>query len=418
MPNILYSIIILFILCLSSCQNDSTPLVVVDSDQDTSASPEFEHRRFLSVNAQNLRIRRTPDLEGEVAITLPLNTIVEYLHDSTKFTTPITYNGQKYNSHWYKIRTANNIQGWVYGGLANFLTETENRRIITLEKSNEESGSSQNTNTKKIAPQKPEQTVLDRYKEQLNKLSSSAPQSISRAIDLYLNIFSTTNTITKDLGYEYFINFHSLMLSQLQQQNFNKYSRLQKEIETYGKAEMTNDEFTNRLGENGFNFGFNKATSTIYLKKDLDFVARHFYKEVSEAMREYIDQEQLEDETIWLENDKLRISPQQLAEWVIFWDNFLIKYPNFTLKSKALKTFILKLDLLLEGSTQTPAFANNQVLHSNFKTAYQWVLDHKSSSRFGLFFKDYYTILEQQNFKLTSATQQAQRKLKDILLPT
>lgn len=419
MSKILYPILILFVFCFNSCKDsETTANSTTDIEQDSSSIPEFEHRIFLSVNAQNLRIRRTPDLEGEVAVTLPLNSIVEYLHDSTKFTTPITYNGEKYNSHWYKIRTANKIQGWIYGGLAYFLTETENRRIITLEKSNDDIGSSKST-SKKTAPQQADQAILDKYKEQLNKLSSTNPQSISTATSLYSNTFSNANTLTRDLGFQSFQSFHSLVLKQLQQQqNFNKYNQFQKEIEVYGKAHMTLDELTIKLGENGFNFGFDKNASNVYLKKDLDFVARYFYKEVSGEMREYIDQEQLEDETPWLENNKLLISPQQLAKWVIFWDNFLIKYPNFVLKNKVFQSFNQKQDLLLEGCPKTPAFADNQLLHSNFKTAYIWILEEQGNSRFGVFFKDYYTVLEQQNFKATSTTQKAQSKLKNTLLPT
>ncbi|MCP4442879.1 MAG: SH3 domain-containing protein [Aureispira sp.] len=418
MSNTLY-ISIIFIILFSSCK-EQTGTVAPITTSDSTSTEIVKDRKFLSVNAQNLRIRRTPDLEGEVAVTLPLNTIVEYLHDSTKFTTPITYNGKDYNSHWYKIRTANNIQGWIYGGLAHFLTETENRRIVTLEKSSDKEGNtSQGLSKKGVSVQKIDPAFVNRYKEILAKLEVSNIQSVTTAIKWFPNTFGSANGATRDAGFKEFQDFHSRVLQKIKQKHtFNKYNHLQNEIKIYGKANMNVDDFTKKLEENGFNFGLDKSSSTVYLKKDIDFVARHLYKEVSGAMREYIDQYQLEDETTWLGNDKLLISPEQLAQWLIFWDNFLIKHPKFILKSASFRNLTKQLDLLLIGSPKSPAFADNEVLHSDFKSAYLWILEKEENSRLGLLLKDYYAVLEQQEFKNSSITKQAQRQLNSALFPS
>ena len=63
-----------------------------------------------------LRLRAQPDTKSKVVAELKEGSLLDYLFEKTDFTQKITLRGKAYDEPWYKIRTAEGIEGWVYGG--------------------------------------------------------------------------------------------------------------------------------------------------------------------------------------------------------------------------------------------------------------------------------------------------------------
>ena len=87
----------LLLISLSACQ-EATPAPIVEPMDSVVIAPPPS--RFMRTKSTRLRVRATPDLEGAVLQILQEGTLVEYLHDSTLFTTSIFYNQQEYNRNW------------------------------------------------------------------------------------------------------------------------------------------------------------------------------------------------------------------------------------------------------------------------------------------------------------------------------
>ena len=77
----------------------------------------------------NLRIRTTPDLKGEIVGKLSKYELSEYLWETTETATQLVVDGKNVSSPWHKIRTLDGTVGWVWGG---FTKEMNRNRVSYL----------------------------------------------------------------------------------------------------------------------------------------------------------------------------------------------------------------------------------------------------------------------------------------------
>lgn len=142
--------------------------------------------QFVEVSIPNLRLRSTPDLEGAVLERLALESVVEYLNDSTNFTTLVEMGGEDRYEHWYKVRSSNGNEGWVYGGCIKFLTERENLRFQSIKESQAPIPLSKK---KEIDPM--EQAQMNRFGELLKKISIQKNRPLKRPYNTMRGCFPT-----------------------------------------------------------------------------------------------------------------------------------------------------------------------------------------------------------------------------------
>jgi len=79
----------------------------------------------------NLRIRTTPDLKGEIAGKLSKYELSEYLWETTDTATQLVVDGKSVSSPWYKVRTIAGTVGWVWGGFAQELNKNRVSYLFT-----------------------------------------------------------------------------------------------------------------------------------------------------------------------------------------------------------------------------------------------------------------------------------------------
>jgi hypothetical protein len=413
-------IFLAFVINFSACQEAETPTVVPTTD---SMAITPTPRRFMRTKTTRLRMRQTPDLEGAVLQILQESSLVEFLHDSTQFTTTITHNRQEYNSHWYKILTEEGQEGWVYAAFVEFLDEKTNKKIITqketaalLEAANQQQSNLLITNKEEEEKQVIDQRLLQSYQDFLQQLDAQRPSSISTAIARYKAILVDRSTKrTHDAAYAAFRKLYDKVLSNLQQRPLGDYQHLKTEIKRYKRAYMKRDLFTQELADNGFNFGLDN--DKVVIVEDVDFLYRVFYREVSTPMRAFMNQYQLEVPNFWWQHNELVITPKELARWVLSWNYFVATYPDFMWYSNAKKRLNRQLTILLQGSPSNPAFdKTTEQLKAEYQEAYLHITENYPDSKIGRTFQEYVTVLEQNDWVYSSTIGRTQQKIISTLL--
>lgn len=407
---------------LIACNNQET-VNTTDKNEAPKVEAEALPRLFMETQTRRLRVRETPDLEGTVLYILSDGVFVEFLYDSTNFTTEIVYDRKEYNANWYKIQTADKIEGWVYAAFVKFLPKVQNQKIVTqretaelLEAANEKQPEL-SKKQKKAMKQPVNQNLINNYKSYLSSLEKNNPQSIGQAISRFSAVFiGSANENTHDAAYVAFHNFYKQVLKKLQSgTNMNQYQHLKPEIKRYNRATMQTDAFSRTLGENGVNFSV--QNEQVILAEDVDFLYRVFYRECSIPMRAYMNQYQLEVPNIWLEQEKLLITPKELARWALSWNYFVATYPDFVWNSEAKRRLKKQLSILLEGTDKTPAFnPDSYALNPAFLEAYKHITDNYPESKIGRAFSEYTAALEENDWKMSSSITAAQNKVLDLLV--
>jgi len=68
----------------------------------------------------NLRLRSEPDTNSEVVKELKEGDALTFLGEKTDFTKKVNLRGKVYDEPWLKVRTEDDITGWVFGGAVRF----------------------------------------------------------------------------------------------------------------------------------------------------------------------------------------------------------------------------------------------------------------------------------------------------------
>gem|GEM_PF-5247070 len=73
---------------------------------------------FLICRGENVRLRKTPDLKGEVVTQLSRETVLEHNGVSEVEAEEVVLNGHTFKSSWMKVKViGSEIEGWVYGAM-------------------------------------------------------------------------------------------------------------------------------------------------------------------------------------------------------------------------------------------------------------------------------------------------------------
>ena len=404
------SICSLFLLLSCEEKSTTTPTVKLPKAQLST------QRLFLNTTINRLRVRQTPDLEGAVLKILSTGQIVEYKHDSTLFNTAIDYNNQAYNSSWYKIKTNDNTEGWVYAAFLSLLPTEENQSYLQKKEAEElkELSNLNNTGLLQKKGRKKETPVqlalVEQYQKYVDKLPKNDPKSISKAISKYKSSIIGRNSNTCDAAYVVFDDFYQQVLLFVRPQVAGKYQHLYDEVKRYHSSTMLHDDFCQTLHNNGFNFGLQDGK--VILVENVDYLYRIFYRECSMTMRTWMNQYQKEIPNFWLDNERLCIPPKTLVRWVLSWNYFVVQYPQFVWHKRAKKQLNLQLNLLLKGNTSTLIFDDKtKEIRADFLEAYQFIVDNYPKSTLGKAFGNYLQVLEENDRQFSDNLIQLQNKI-------
>lgn len=416
-----YYLSILLLLFLASC-SDNFISADITNNQTRTAKKEQKSRLFVKVNMNNLRVRATPDLEGAVLQRLKAENIIEYMLDSTNFTTMVEMKGEEHHDHWYKVKTDAGNEGWVYGGCIDFLEKKENDRILALkvdaEKRAKASGNKEGFSSLEIVQKKPEvnDLLLKQYQRFLNAIPVHSPNAIQRAIAYYESIFPKSIDGTADEAFADLIAFHEQVYQHWKAQgSLKKYQYMAEEIRRYGSPNMQQDAFCRKLNDNALTFGVS-AKELVVLKPNVDLLMRQIYRLVSESARSYLEQYAVEVEKPVLEDQQIVVNITELAAYTIFWDKFLIQYPYAPMKEGIKERRRKYLGLLLRGTSSTPAFdSKTNKLKAEFKDAYERLSTQFGHSPIIEKMQTYHQRLKNADFIQSSSISAAQEEVLNSL---
>ncbi|MEM6271207.1 MAG: hypothetical protein AAF998_17350 [Bacteroidota bacterium] len=99
-----------------------------------------------------------------------------------------------------------------------------------------------------------------------------------------------------------------------------------------------------------------------------------------------------------------------MAKRLVFWDHFGEAYPDFkSLRGEAIN-YGWETSVLLTGLDNTPAFdwassAEDTRLNTEWKQAYEWIMENHRETRVGSLIEEYYLILKEEDFRRTQRVQ-------------
>ena len=308
--------LVFLLVSLSACFDDYS-----EAPKEQGQKTE-KGRRFLKTTTRGLRVRFEPSLGGFELERLPTDAILEYFNDSTQFKTRITVGGIPIEHNWLKIKAPSGNEGWVYSGFTRFLSDADNRKIVLSQKklpkqkntSKINNGATQSSKLKANLKQPVELDKKNSYRHQLQQLEKSKLGAVQEAVVLYESTFQEANKTTCDAGFVLFQEFYNQSFEIFKQKDWSRYRPLVKQLETYGSANMTVDETTIALQQNGFRFGIAIANSQITLKRDIEFILRRFYRYVSPIMQVCLDKAQKKLAGPYVRTERLAILPEKLAD--------------------------------------------------------------------------------------------------------
>jgi hypothetical protein len=406
----------LILLLLTSCGEEPSVQPAAKTEKNEVTTEEKKERRFMRPQTSYLRIRATPDQEAEVLETLPPDVLLEYLHDSTSFMTSVSYRNKQYEAHWYKVRSPRTAEGWIFGGLVSFVGEIENRALAKEAEARElltanNQAADLSKKEKKEAKEIVYESALQSYENYINQLSPSNINSVGIALEQFkIRFADKSNTKTCDAAYIAFSALHDKVMKQISLRSLGAYQNIATDLKHYQTVNMDQDAFTQQLEANAIRFALEEGK--LVLKKDLDAVFRVFFRECSSIMRAYMGQQELDENTYWKENGALLITPLEMARWVLSWNYFVAKNEGFVWYGDAQAYLKTDLTVLLKGTENTPVFDEEQLLKADFKKAYEYITKNYPSSNIGKQFIDYMNLLELNEWKESSSTQ---NKVKEII---
>lgn len=356
-----------------------------------------EDKTFVKVTIAHSRIRTTPDLEAAVLERAKENAILEFLNDSTTFTSTVRHEGKDMESRWYKVKSASGNEGWIAEICISFLIDAENKSIITIREDEVLNNSADNKAKVESAP-KIDSALLKRFKSLVSQISPQDKSAFSKAISLFESVFQQKASATADIAFGDLLILQEKILSfQLGIVNAAKYQHLDREIKNYGSANMDVDASSRELAANALSFGL-KKNGKVYLKQNYDFLMRKFLRMLTPPMQHYLEQLAIESEQPASEDMEISAALTEIAAYAVFWDKFTIRHPYFSLKSNAVEKRKLYATILLNGLGKKTAF-KGVVLSREFKESYQAMTTQMGMSALVKSFNKYYKALEESNFK-------------------
>jgi len=392
---IIFFVIIFTVFC--SCKSNKNDKK--DSGNNIEKSVE---KRFLKVVIPSSKIRSTPDLEGAVLERAKEDVVLEYLNDSTNFTSTVRIGGENVESRWYKVKSSRGNEGWISAICVRFLSVEENRQLISLTEdealTDKKASKSRTQKEAKI-----DSALLRTFRSRLGAYTPNDPKAFPNAVALFESIFQQKVSATADFAFADLMLLHEKIFK-IQEAKINAavYQHLADEIKNYGNINLDTDAKGRELMDNYIGFGLDKR-GKVRLKQNYDQLMRKFLRLVGPSMQLYLEQSAMESDSPPIESGEIEVPLTEIAAHAVFWDKYLSRFPFSPVKSIAKEKRRYYSAILLEGSGSKTAFTKAK-LNLAFKDTYIAMTTQMGISPLIKSFKKYYELLESEKFKENKRT--------------
>jgi len=267
--------------------------------------------------------------------------------------------------------------------------------FISCSKSNktekpDKSGSNYLINDTTIKYENPK---LVEFRDFINELDSSDILSVGKAAVKFKELFANQRFGLADSGFVYYqqlLDTLELKLNEKFQMDTAKYNA----FATGNIASKKLINFQNLYYINGFRII--TLNQSAYIEQNRTFHINNFSSIVSNEMNYY--QAELNTESIegFALEDSIIISPQKLVDRVVWYDRFIINYPNFVFIENCKKFRKAYLSYLFQGMPKTPLLINAEktIISPYFQVAYEYLIQNYGTSETATLIIPYYTSIK------------------------
>lgn len=203
----------------------------------------------------------------------------------------------------------------------------------------------------------------------LNTLDKSEESSVLAAVGKFWIV--TTGIVTKydrDDMFGTFLHFYSKCLEGVDQ-------RIRKHLEKAGKNGpdlFNNRDLLNKLGRCGFQLL--QCGDGWILSPKKSFISDHFAGLVSADYKSFLKNREQELDSVYLHDNALGISPQELADRIGHWEMFHKEYQDWWCSDSAWMLRSMYLPLFMFGTERNPTYEVSGGILPQYKDAYVYFL--------------------------------------------
>jgi hypothetical protein len=373
--------LLILALTLTACNNKTTtPPATPQDTLAAKATPE----KWLEVKYDDLRLRESSSMDAKVLATLKTGDRVKDLGEWSNTTETVTLRNQNITAPWGKVQTSTGQSGWIFLGA---LAPAPDPAIANLKKA---------LLAIPAGDCKVIQKGMDTYREKMQgKPDFIADQGVP-VLDWFID--STVLKLNVDLSQRKdFPDFEKLGYTDENDKQHTPSASTQKTIDEWKACGLYLD-FPEGMIDVRRNPGLTSPTLEPW---------------VSPAMKTYLEQRAKEEKEGWSVDAALIVTPQQLAERAVFWDDFLVKNPTFVYAAQVRQQATWYVNDLLSGQNNTPSMDyDTHTLLPEFKAAYEWILKNHPKTESGRVMQEWYDILKAHAWKESKqATDYMQKRL-------
>lgn len=255
------------------------------------------------------------------------------------------------------------------------------------------------------------------YKKYVNGLPKNKVESIIDAKNAYFKIFSYKDAPKyRDQAFKIFKDFNFQLIEKINE-NFDLWSDRVAIGENADKSHNFEDlnkdsdkvvkKIYIHLNKNGL--ALRGSECQFYIAENFDFQYKEFSKYLSPEWQEYLKYRAKESREGYLEDAGIIIPWDEIRNRLIFWDNFIIKYPKFS-ESEEIKSNIKNyFYFYLNGVDNSPLadWWETDKIKPEIIKSYENFIKYNKNSRFYPIVLNYYELLKRNKFtiKLDSGQQ-------------
>jgi hypothetical protein len=353
-----------------ACKNESKPAANTPAaDAATTPPPPAPKPEvyLYAVEVDKLNLREQPNKSAKVVAQFAEGEFVEGTGEISANKEEVSLRGIPYNEPYIKVNstTPERQTGWAYGGALNLVYAGARASSPDLGKLSQLASFLKTLNTKKL-------------------------ESGKKAWDYARQHFTAANGALADAGCVLLGDF--IFRMEAEGEFYGLTEKIQWAQEDYDavsddKFDMNKYPLTKSLAENGFRLA--AAEGSIFPIADQSKLAEFFGNKVTAPMRQYLEQEAIEQKNSSVDDGGIIIPLEQMAERAIFWERFNQQNPHFLRAAETREAERWMRLSLLVGENNTPAFDyETNAISEDFKKVWAEILQKYPGSKLAAVVKE------------------------------
>jgi hypothetical protein len=256
--------------------------------------------------------------------------------------------------------------------------------------------------------------LLKKYQDFLTGLNISTMESSVVALKEYKFLFNAASQSTCDTAYILFDKYYKKLGDTIDELH-NRDASIQYESLLADSNESPSRSispktaaYAERLTKNGFRIVTSEGDT--YIVPDMDFEVADFKSYLSLPMQKYLMQMAKEDKQGFAEDAGLTISPNQLVDRTVWWEQFNQAYPQSMVAGDARGNYKDDLSVLLQGMDNSPVTYDGKNIDDFFLKAFQYLQKSYRASRTNKLVEPYFNDLLRSDTTAAKALLKVYRK--------